>query len=489
MGGADGTSLETAFVDVTSARRRVQTRWVAEDGIRRGRLSRGLPLAGLAARQGIGRVAGKLTRDEQKQLDRFTREAERYVAVLGDMKGVAMKVGQLVSFLDAGAIPEQHRPVYQQIVGALQADAPPMPFETVRDVLEVELERPVEDVFAWIGELPIAAASIGQVHAARLPDCREVVVKVQYPGVGGAIRADLQNTALLASFASLGAKLSPIRVTADPTAIVEEVTERITEELDYRIEAANQTEFRNHYEGHPFIRIPEVVAELSTERILVMDHHDGLRWTAALEQPQDLKDTWGEVIHRFVFGSLYDFGAFNADPHPGNYLFHDDGGVTFLDFGCVKRFSSEQVAAMRRISAAVFEDDDADALFESFVDLGCIPRTTKLQPQRVFDWWAPIWDPGRGESPPFTFTPEFAAWVMERNFDAFGEWRDVARGMGIGRESKDWTFLTRIQLGLYSVLGALNASRAWRAIHDELRKGDEPRTDLGQQHQAWKERG
>jgi hypothetical protein len=312
------------------------------------------------------------------------------------------------------------------------------------------------------------------------------VVKVQYPGVADAIRADLQNTELLASLASLGAKLSPIRVTADPTAIVAEVTERITEELDYRIEAANQTAFCSRYEGHPFIRIPQVVSDLSTERVLTMDLHGGLRWAAALEQPQQLRDTWGEVIHRFVFGSLYDVGTFNADPHPGNYLFHDDGGVTLLDFGCVKRFSAEQVAAMRRISAAVFDDDDADALFESFVELGCIPRTTELQPQRVFDWWAPIWDPGRGEPQPFTFTPEFAAWVMERNFDAFGEWRDIARGMGIGPESKDWTFLTRIQLGLYSVLGALRARRDWRAIHDELRTGGEPRTDLGHQHQAWR---
>jgi predicted unusual protein kinase regulating ubiquinone biosynthesis (AarF/ABC1/UbiB family) len=360
-----------------------------------------------------------------------------------------------------------------------------MPFETVRAVIERELERPVEEVFAWIGERPMAAASIGQVHAARLPDGREVVVKVQYPGVGDAIRADLQNTELIASFARVGAKLSPIRVTADPTAIAEEITERVSEELDYRMEAANQSEFCSHYEGHPFIRIPEVVKEVSTERVLVMDHHDGLRWSAALEQPQAIKDTWGEVIYRFVHGSLYDFGAFNADPHPGNYLFHDDGGVTFLDFGCVKRFSPEQVVAMRRISQSVFEDQDAEALFRCFVDLGCIPRKTKLQPQRVFEWWAPIWDPGRGAEP-FTFTPEFAAWVLERNFDAFGEWRDIARGMGIGPDSKDWTFLTRIQLGLYSVLGALRATCDWRAVHEELRKGDRPQTDLGRHHQAWK---
>ena len=458
---------------------------MTDDGIRRGRLARGLPLAGLAVRQGAGRVAGKLTRDEQKQLDRFTREAERYVAVLGDMKGVAMKVGQLLSFLDAGAIPEQHRAAYQQLLGALQADAPPMPFETVRTVLELELRRPVEEVFAWVAERPMAAASIGLVHAARLPGGREVVVKVQYPGVGDAIRADLQNTELIASFARLGAKLSPIRITADPSAIAEEITERVTEELDYRIEAANQLEFHARYEGHPSIRIPDVVAELSTERVLVMDHHDGLRWTAALEQPQALKDRWGEVIYRFVHGSLYDFGAFNADPHPGNYLFHEDGGVTFLDFGCVKRFSPDQIDAMRRLSTAVYDDEDAEATFRCFQELGCIPMKTKLSPERVFEWWAPIYDPGRGAQP-FTFTPEFAAWVIERNFNLLGEWGDVARGMGIRPESKDWGFLTRIQLGLYSVLGALHATADWRAVHDECLKGDPPRTPLGRQHEAWK---
>ena len=452
--------------------------------MKQGRLSRGVPLAGLAVRQGLGRVAGKLTRDEQKKLDRFTREAERYVAVLGDMKGVAMKVGQLVSFLDAGAIPEAHRAAYQQIVGALQSDAPPMPFESVRDVLEVELGCSVDEAFEWIGERPMAAASIGQVHAARLPGGREVVVKVQYPGVADAIRADLENTELMASMARVGMKLSPIRVVADPVAAVEEITERISEELDYRIEAQNQTEFHTHYAGHPFIRIPEVVHELSTERVLVMDHHDGLRWSAALEQPQELKDVWGEVIFRFVHGSLYDFGTFNADPHPGNYLFHDDGGVTFLDFGCVKRFSDEQIAAIHRISRSVFDDGDADELLRVFIAMGCIPESTKLDAARVLEWWSPIWGPG-GDSQPFTFTPEFAAWVLERNFVPFGEWKDIARGMGIRAESKDWMFLTRIQVGLYSVLGSLRATADWRAVIDELRRDDPAQTEVGRRHEAW----
>jgi hypothetical protein len=331
----------------------------------------------------------------------------------------------------------------------------------------------------------MAAASIGQVHAAHLHDGREVVVKVQYPGVAEAIAADLANTELLTSVINLGLKLMPMKVGSDPRALADEIRERVTEELDYRLEAANQTEFAGHYRGHPFIRIPEVVPELSTERVLVMDEADGLRWTAALEQPQELKDTWGEVINRFVYGSLYDFGAFNADPHPGNYLFHDDGGVSFLDFGCVKRFRPDQVAVLHRVSAALFDGEpDAEAYMQTNRDLHLVPPTTKIPAQRFLDWVLPIWAPVAGPQP-FTYTPEFAAFVIERNFDALGEWGDVVRAFTVGAASKDWTFLTRIQLGLYSVLGALRATGDWRAIHDELLDLAPPATALGRRHQAW----
>ena len=187
-----------------------------------------------------------------------------------------------------------------------------------------------------------------------------------------------------------------------------------------------------HYRDHPFIRIPEVVPELSTERVLVMDEHDGLRWTAALEQPQELKDTWGEVIYRFVYGSLYDFGAFNADPHPGNYLFHDDGGVTFLDFGCVKRFSRDQIAvhAPRSVERGVRRRRRrrrARPVLRRTSHL--IPRDTKLTPQRLSRLVRADLGARPGRTQPFTFTPEFAALVIERNFDPLGEWGDVVRGI------------------------------------------------------------
>jgi predicted unusual protein kinase regulating ubiquinone biosynthesis (AarF/ABC1/UbiB family) len=461
---------------------------VADGSIPTGRVARALPIAGLASASTLGRVAGWARRGgDAKELLRFTKEAQRLATTLGEMKGAAMKVGQLLSFVDSNLVPEAYRPIYHEIVGSLQADAPPIPTATVRAVIEEELGRPVDDVFAWFGEQPMAAASIGQVHAAHLPDGREVVVKVQYPGAAEAVRSDLANAELLASVgAQVSRVLGPLRPLSDPRAIVEEIRDRVQEELDYRVEAANLTLFADHYEGHPFIRIPRVHPELSTERVLVMDEADGLRYSAALEQSQELKDRWGEVINRFVWGSLYDLGAFNADPHPGNYLFHDDGGVSFIDFGCVKHFDDDEVGRMRELSdAALVGDGDPQALVEVLQGFGLLPADSKLAPERVLDWYRPMWEPVVGEQP-FTFTPEFAAFVVERNFDPLGEFGDVVRGFSIAEQAKGYTFLTRIQLGLWSVLGALRTCGPWRAIHQEVLFGAEPATEVGHAHAAWK---
>ena len=456
------------------------------DGIPTGRVQRGVPLARLASVNTMARVAGWARRGgDAKELARFAKEAERYVSVLGEMKGAAMKVGQVLSFLDSNLVPEAYRPIFHEIAGRLQADAPPMPLDTVRRVIEAELGAPLEDAFEWFGEHPMAAASIGQVHAAHLHGGREVVVKVQYPGAAQAVASDLANAELLAAVAAAGSRLlGPLRPATDPRAIAEEVRDRVSEELDYRIEAANQMEFAEHYRDHPFIHVPEVVPDLSTERILVMDEADGLRWSAALGEPQELKDTWGEVINRFVYTSLHHFGVFNGDPHPGNYLFHDDGSVTFLDFGCVKRFDGSQVALMARVAAAVLGDGDPDELFSCFMEFGLLPPDTKLTPERIFEWYQPMWGPVLDDQPT-TFTPEFAAFVVERNFDPLGEWGDVVRGLSVSQASKDYTFLTRIQLGLFSVLGALRSTGFWRDVQAEVLWGAPPTTDLGRRHEAW----
>ena len=210
-------------------------------------------------------------------------------------------------------------------------------------MIEAELGKPPEELFVEWDPQPLASASIGQVHRAVVVDPqsgleRAVAVKVQYPGVGDAIAADLRNADLL------GALLRQGFGGLDPDDMVAEIKERITGELDYALEATNQHAFADHYRGHPFIHVPDVLPSLSTARVLTTELVTGATWAEALTWDQDERDQIGECLFRFVFRSLYGMHLFNGDPHPGNYLFHGDGRVTFLDFGLVKRFTDAETA-------------------------------------------------------------------------------------------------------------------------------------------------
>ncbi|MDQ6745439.1 MAG: AarF/ABC1/UbiB kinase family protein [Actinomycetota bacterium] len=291
------------------------------DGIALGRVRRSAPVAGLVARTAGESVVAALRRRATGAQDpeRHVRAAERYAELLGRSRGALMKAGQALSFVSMGpAVSPELQSAYQTALGRLRADAPPMAPELARATLERELGRPADKVFSELEWEPLAAASIGQVHAGRLPDGREVAVKIQYPGVAGAISADLQNSELLATFLGLLNGLSPRRVRLDLRGMAREIGEQITAELDYRREAANQNEFAALYRGHPFIRIPAVIEELSTDRVLTQELVHGLRWEEALTAAQELRDRWAEVIHRFSYGSVDHFRIFNADPHPGN---------------------------------------------------------------------------------------------------------------------------------------------------------------------------
>jgi predicted unusual protein kinase regulating ubiquinone biosynthesis (AarF/ABC1/UbiB family) len=418
-----------------------------------------------------------------KELERYAREAARYAELLGGMKGALMKAGQLLSFVDAaGVVPEPYRDVFKTALSGLQADAPPMDAETVAAVVAEELGARPEQIFTRFSPLPIAAASIGQVHAAELPDGTELAVKVQYPGVAEAVKSDLANVELLSGFISMGLKLLPGFVpNLDPRMVAEEIRDRIGEELDYLSEAANQQAFVDEFAGHPFIHLPAVVHELTTPRVLTQEFVDGRRWAAALESEQELKDQWGEVISRFVFGGLHRTGLFNGDPHPGNYLFHEDGTVTFLDFGCVQRFDRERLDDMSLIGDLVLARDVA-ALKAHFIHLGFFPPGDKVDPQRLYDWYRPTWDAVMADGP-WTYTPEYAADLVERWYDPAGPWSDVTLRFAI---PKDMVFMNRITLGLNSVLGALRATADWAAIDLETRKNAPPTTELGRLESAWR---
>src|SRR4029079_10410740 len=196
--------------------------------------------------------------------------------------------------------------------------------------LEEEWEDPVEEVFEDFETDAIAAASIGQVHRAVLPGGRRVAVKIQYPGMAKALAADMSNARLILRLAKA---LAP---GLDAKAVAEELKERVLEELDYEIEAANQRTFARAYRGHPFIVVPDVVTRLSRERVLVTEWVDGLGFDDVKRLPREQRDRFGEIVFRFCFGSIYHLQHFNADAHPGNYLLMPDGRGRCLDFGMAK---------------------------------------------------------------------------------------------------------------------------------------------------------
>jgi len=270
------------------------------DSIGRERLRRAGPLVGLTARTAgeavVVGLRGKLAGADPTEF--HVRTAERYAELLGRSKGALMKAGQMLSFASVSpAVPAEFLSIYQVALARLCDDAPPMAPKLARNVLERELGCRVESAFAAFDWHPLAAASIGQVHAAQLHDGRAVAVKIQYPGVADSIRADLKNTELLATFLSLIiGGMSPRKLSFDLRGAAREISVRIAEELDYRREAANQAEFAEHYRGHPFIRVPEVVGELSTDRVLTQDLVRGLSWSDALTAGQELRDQWAEAI-------------------------------------------------------------------------------------------------------------------------------------------------------------------------------------------------
>jgi predicted unusual protein kinase regulating ubiquinone biosynthesis (AarF/ABC1/UbiB family) len=443
--------------------------------IPQGRVRRTAPLAALSARAAGGGVVDVLRRrlkgERGASLEFHIRNAERYADVLSRSKGVLMKVGQIVSFVDSSAILEGPTgEVYRAALASLQSDAEPMEPVLVAAVVESELGRPPEELFAEFSPAPIAAASIGQVHTARMHDGTEVAVKVQYPGVADAIRDDLANTELLFTFIKIAKGFVPQYRNFDVRPLADEIAERFGEELDYGLELTNQSEFADHYRGHPFARVPEVFPELSSDRVLTMEMVHGRRWNQIGDVDQALRDRWGEAINRFFFGSIARFGMFNADPHPGNYLFHDDGTVTFLDFGCVKRFTPATQRGFFDFHAAAM-DNDAERLLEVWIEHGFASADSPPPADKVLAWCRQNFA-AYVQPQPFTFTPEFVSELLGHmsRMD-----KDVMRHATVPR---DFVFTNRIFVGLYSILGALRATADWTAIFKEDLTG-QPTTELG----------
>jgi predicted unusual protein kinase regulating ubiquinone biosynthesis (AarF/ABC1/UbiB family) len=453
------------------------------DGISRGRLRRAVPLATLSARTAgeavVVGVRSKLTGADSTKF--HTRTAERYAELLGRSKGALMKAGQMLSFVSAApAVPEEFQPIYRAALMRLRNNAPPMAPEIVRAVVERELGQRTESAFAQFDWKPLAAASVGQVHSAKLRDGRTVAVKIQYPGAADAIEADLKNNELLSTFLGLMFGLYSRKGSFDLPGAAREISARITEELDYRLEAANQTEFADLYRGHPFIHVPKVIGELCTDRVLTQELVQGKSWSEALTCDQELRDSWAEAIYRFVYGSNLRFCLFNADPHPGNYLFHDDGSVSFLDFGCVKRFRREQVDAIIAIGRACMRNDVLGT-WRACVEGGFCRSTDPVTPEEVYVFWHDSWELFWAEQP-FTVTPKSAARWIEQKYSPTGASANAFRYFSV---SPEYTTMGRIELSAASLIGELRATNYWGSMAAEFFEGAAPFTTMGKLDHAF----
>jgi predicted unusual protein kinase regulating ubiquinone biosynthesis (AarF/ABC1/UbiB family) len=443
------------------------------------RVRRTATVATLAASEAVkqfGTRAANVTRgDEASEAAMARRQletAKQIVAVLGTMKGAAMKLGQVMSFLDMGIVAEEHREEFQRELAKLRDAAPTVSFKQMRRVIEEDLEEPISDVFATFEEEPIAAASIGQVYRATLArDGRTVAVKVQYPGVASAVRADMQNLDMIMRL------LKRMTPGMDIKAVAEEIRERIVEELDYELEAQNQRSLSRIFAGHPFIVVPDVITSLSRERVLVSEFVEGVGFEDLQGRSQAERDRIGEIVFRFFLGCLYRHRQFSGDPHPGNFLLMADGRVAFLDFGLFKRLDAEPVELELAAQRAVVEGD-AEALHKLLAASGFLPEPERVNPEHLLAfirdaiWWYTTADE------PVQLSPEIATQVMIESSDPRSSHFREMRHQDMRPEH---LFGRRMEMLTLAVLSQLRARANWHRIAREWIYGDEPVTELGRE--------
>lgn len=441
-----------------------------------GRLRRGAQVGRLlgveTARTYVAKAANvSRSEDARKAADarRRLEAAEHTAEVLGHMKGAAMKVGQMASLIDFDRLPADELDDFQSRLADLRDSAPQVPFKDMQKVIERDLGDRIAELFADFDPNAAAAASIGQVYRARLHDGRAVAVKVQYPGIASAVRADLQNLGLLIRAAR---RFAP---GLDPDSAALEVRERIAEELDYEHEAQAQRAFARRWRDHPFIVIPDVITDLCRERVLVTEWVDGIGFEQLKTYPKATRDRVGEILFRFYFGSLYRFGHFSGDPHPGNFVLQPDGRVAFLDFGMTKAVPRAAVETELEVLRAALELD-ATRVHAALAELGFFDiNDPSFESARVLAhvralnaWYA--------TDEPVTLTPGYVSRLMVDAADPRSEYWDLMRNETMPANS---LFSNRMQAMTLAVLGQLKATANWHRVMSEWLYGSPPSSPLG----------
>jgi predicted unusual protein kinase regulating ubiquinone biosynthesis (AarF/ABC1/UbiB family) len=439
-----------------------------EKKIPQGRLARVTKIAALQAGLAteLFTVAGRvmLGGGKDKAARRFHQQtAQKLLKTFGQMKGLPMKIGQMVSYLD-DYIPQEHRAVYRETLGALQTRARPIRWKEMEAVIRRDFGKKVEELFLDFNNEPIAAASIGQVYRATLKGGQAVAVKVQYPGIAEAIQSDLKN------IQTLKTALSMILSRVDIDKTLTEISDRMLEECDYGCELCSHEEFWSAWKDDPDVVVPKIYHELSSEHVITMDYIEGRSIKDIIANcDQETRNKYGRTLFRFVFKSLYAYGLVNADPHPGNYLFLADGRIAFIDYGCVQRYDDETVGDFREVRERVchgkrglelkdamskaygFPDDLDDEEFrflEEFM-LHCFVPLTAEQPYQLTR----------------AYTEKLSDLGLKGTF--IGVRKAIRKGV---RELKGQglVFLSRIHSGLMGMLANLQAEADWKSLMAEI---------------------
>jgi predicted unusual protein kinase regulating ubiquinone biosynthesis (AarF/ABC1/UbiB family) len=371
----------------------------------------------------------------------------RLVESFGELKGIAMKVGQILSYVDGSLDPEA-----RQFLAVLQLYSQPTPFAQIERTIQEDLGARSQALLARIEREPVAAASIGQVHRAIREDGTPVAVKVRYPGIDTAIRADFK----VAAIGKVMARAFAPGV--DIEEIIEEAQARFLEECDYSLEARRQARFVDLFAGHDAIAIPAVHLDWSGPRVLTTSWREGAGLEAFLQSrpSPEAREQAARSLYEFYVGTLYRHGLFNADPHPGNLLFSPEGRVTILDHGCVREFDRDTVAGLVRLSCAVRADDE-DQVQAALSAIGMPKPAVDFEVTRglLRGFFDPLLTPGRHAVP------------ADRAV-AMGETVKLKRKLMRMRLPGKLMFLFRIRFGLYAVLSRIGAEVDWASLEDEL---------------------